>query len=104
MLHCIYGGATCYNFQILSLKVIFVLANGVDPDEMPHHAALHLGLHCFSKVHIPVYGLQVLKGLISSFSSEGCIDRFSLEMLLLMTHLIVVATAWLMIDNWTSLS
>ena len=27
----------------------FVLANSADPDEMPHHAAFHLGLHCLPK-------------------------------------------------------
>ena len=30
----------------LSLKIVFVLANSVDPDEMPHSKAFHLGLHC----------------------------------------------------------
>ena len=30
----------------LSLKIDFVLANSADPDEMPHHAAFHLELHC----------------------------------------------------------
>ena len=29
-----------------SLQIKFVLANSADPDEMPHHAAFHLGLHC----------------------------------------------------------
>ena len=24
-------------------------ANSVDPDEMPHYAAFHLGLHCLPK-------------------------------------------------------
>ena len=42
-----------YNFQIkkvfLSLKICFVLANSLNPDEMPHHAEFHLGLHCSSK-------------------------------------------------------
>ena len=32
----------------LSLKINFVLEKGVDPDEMQHNAAFHLGLHCFS--------------------------------------------------------
>ena len=32
-----------------SLKIIFVLANSVDPDEMPHYAAFYLGLHCLPK-------------------------------------------------------
>ena len=31
------------------LKIDFVLANSADPDEMPHHAAFHLGLHCSPK-------------------------------------------------------
>ena len=30
----------------LSLKIDFFLANSVAPDEMPHEAAFHLGLHC----------------------------------------------------------
>ena len=41
------------NFQIeivfFSLKIVFVLANSVDPDEMLDYAAFHLGLHCLSK-------------------------------------------------------
>ena len=28
------------------LKIFFTLTNSVDPDEMPHYAAVHLGLHC----------------------------------------------------------
>ena len=28
------------------LKMAIVLANSADPDEMPPHAAVHLGLHC----------------------------------------------------------
>ena len=28
------------------LKMVFVLATSVDPDEMPHYGAFHLGLHC----------------------------------------------------------
>ena len=27
----------------------FILANRVDPDEMPHNVAFHLGLHCLPK-------------------------------------------------------
>ena len=30
----------------LSLNIVFVLANSVDPDKMPHSKAFHLGLHC----------------------------------------------------------
>ena len=36
------GPPTCYD-QVLAL------ANSVDPDEMLHNAAFHLGLHCLPK-------------------------------------------------------
>ena len=35
--------------EFLSLKIVFVLANSVDPDEMLHYAAFHLDLHCLSQ-------------------------------------------------------
>ena len=44
MVHCIPN-----NSLFLSLKFTFILANSEDPDEMPHYAAFHLGLHCFPK-------------------------------------------------------
>ena len=31
------------------MKNDFVVANSADPDEMPHDAAFHLGLHCLPK-------------------------------------------------------
>ena len=34
------------NYIFLPLKIIFIFANSVDPDEMPHSAALHCVLHC----------------------------------------------------------
>ena len=30
----------------LSLKVVLILANSADPDEMPSKVAFHLSLHC----------------------------------------------------------
>ena len=33
----------------LSRKIVLVLANSVDPDEMPHNAAFHLGLYSLAK-------------------------------------------------------
>ena len=32
-----------------SLKIIFVLTNSVDPDELSHYSAFNLGLHCLQK-------------------------------------------------------
>ena len=37
------------NIEFLSLKINFVLANSVDPDEMQHYVTFHLGLHCLPK-------------------------------------------------------
>ena len=31
---------------IYCLKIFFTFTNSVDPDEMPHNAAFHKGLHC----------------------------------------------------------
>ena len=45
----------------LSLKVVFILVNSSDPDEMQHYAAFHLGLHCLPKY--PFRGFQYTKGL-----------------------------------------
>ena len=33
----------------MSLKIVFILANSADPDEMLHYAALHLDIHCLTK-------------------------------------------------------
>ena len=43
-----------YNFQnknivFFCLKIFFTFTNSVDPDEMQHYAAFHLGLHCLQK-------------------------------------------------------
>ena len=42
-------GVKGYNLKsnvFLSLNIDFVFVNSADPDEMPHEAAFHLGLHC----------------------------------------------------------
>ena len=33
----------------MSLKIVFILVNSADPDEMPPYVAFHLGLHCLPK-------------------------------------------------------
>ena len=57
MVHCITLGVTGYNLKkkiivFLSQKIDFVAANSADYDEMLHHAAFHLGLHCLPKYQI----------------------------------------------------
>ena len=40
------------------------MANSVDPDQMPHHAASDLGLHCLLRPVYPnIYGLYIQFGL-----------------------------------------
>ena len=46
-------------YVFLSLMIVFILANSADPDEMPHYAAFHLGLHCLPKY--PFEGFQPTK-------------------------------------------
>ena len=52
MVHYIYiEGLQSHNFQLkLNFsEYLFIFANSVDPDEMQHTAAFHLGLHCLPK-------------------------------------------------------
>ena len=44
----------------ISLKIVFILANSEDPDEMQHSAAFHLGLQCLPKN--PFGGFQYTEG------------------------------------------
>ena len=38
------------NYDVyLSVMVVLILARSVDPDEMQHYVAFHLGLHCLPK-------------------------------------------------------
>ena len=63
IVHCTYLGISGYNFQknvvFFCLKIFFTFTNSVDPDEMQHHAAFHLGLHCLPK--FPFRGFQYTK-------------------------------------------
>ena len=44
------------NIILLSMKIDFALASSADPNKIPHNAAFHLGLPCFSKY--PYRGFQ----------------------------------------------
>ena len=51
MVHCVYIGMSgdsghIYQKYCICLKIYFSLTNSVDPDEMQHDAAFHLGLRC----------------------------------------------------------
>ena len=43
-----------------SLMIVFTLTNSVNPDEMPHNAAFHLGIHCLS-TRLGVSSIQRVK-------------------------------------------
>ena len=43
------GWAFHNNDVVMSLRIVFTLTKSVDPDEMQHYAAFHLGLHCLQK-------------------------------------------------------
>ena len=48
IVHCTYLGVSGYNLKKKSC-ILFTFTNSVDPDEMQHYAAFHLGLHCLQK-------------------------------------------------------
>ena len=48
------------NHVFLSLKIVSILANSADTDEMQHYAAFHLGCHSFPKYLFR--GFQYTKG------------------------------------------
>ena len=52
---------TLFQYDVfLSLKIVLIIANSVDSDEMQHNAAFHLGLHCLPKYLFR--GFQYTKG------------------------------------------
>ena len=57
-------------------KIVFVLANSADPDEMPPYAAFHLGLLCLSKylfttTFLPVSRMKLVKVFSQQNSSKA---------------------------------
>ena len=47
-----------YNYVFLSLRLVLILANSADPNEMQHDAAFHLCPHCLPKYHLGVSSIQ----------------------------------------------
>ena len=41
-----------------ALKILFIIANSADTDEMPHYAAFHLGLCCLPKYPFGISSIQ----------------------------------------------
>ena len=65
MVHCKYLGVFGYNLLyyivFFCLKIFFTFANRIDPDEMQHDAAFHLGLRFVQKYSFR--GIPEHKGL-----------------------------------------
>ena len=53
-----------YNDVLLSQKIVFILANSADPDEMPPYATFHPGLH------------WLLKYMFTVIQNEKCKSKF----------------------------
>ena len=52
MLRVNYRSELFPNYMVnLILKTVLTSARSVDPDEMSHFAAIHLGLHCLTTTH-----------------------------------------------------
>ena len=70
------------------MKVVLILANSVDPDEMQDVAAVHLALHCLPKYRLGVSSIQRvivlgIKGglLITVSSNEGSAEPVKMHRL-----------------------
>ena len=60
-LYCYGSQEEVLNYGVfLSLKVVLILANSADIDEMQHYAAFHLVFHCLPKY--PFRGFRYTKG------------------------------------------
>ena len=84
MVYCIFWGSQVIIFKnnvFLSLKIDLVLANSADPDEMPHYAAFHLGLHYLPKYPSSwpklAYAFFVHNSLIRSYLQAGLTLRLA---------------------------
>ena len=61
---------------MLCLKIAGGVANGVDPDEMPHSAVSYLGLHCLPRpVCLNTYGKYGMTYILENiyFEHLSCI-------------------------------
>ena len=56
-----------YNIFFLSLKILFVFTNSIDPIEMPHYVAFHMGLNCLQE---PVHKILVLIACVNNGRSD----------------------------------
>ena len=54
----------------LSLKVVLIVANSADPDEMQHYAAFHLGLHSLPEYLFRGFILIAIQCCYSNSSSS----------------------------------
>ena len=43
----------------MSKRVVLILANSADPDEIHHYAAFHLRLHCLTKYPFKAFSVRV---------------------------------------------
>ena len=54
------------------MKIKFVLASSVDPNEILHYAAFHLGIHCLPKYLFGGFSLQWVNLFV-------CVDASGIE-------------------------
>ena len=59
---CVLQAVTVNYDVCLSMKIVFILANSADPDEIQHYAAFHLDLHCLPKYMYSFRDFQYTKG------------------------------------------
>ena len=66
--HCSYLGVSDYNLNVFfCLKIFFTFTSSVDPDEIAHYAAFHLGLHCLPKYPLSSFPNIRVKGRLNTY-------------------------------------
>ena len=56
----VYIEGSYVKIEFPSLKIVSILANSVNPDEMPHNVAFHLGLHWLPKYPFRGFYMQLV--------------------------------------------
>ena len=57
----------------LSIKIVFTVTNSLDPDEMLHTAAFHLGLHCLPMCLQMILRLKLFKLPSDHLKFQNCV-------------------------------
>ena len=80
------------------MKIFFTITNSVDPDEILHYAALHLGLHCLQNYSFRGF-LNVNKPLITL--SHLIYDFYACNFSIVVRVILFVLILYIPVNNFS---